>query len=418
MIHRTRAAWAVLAAVCLAPAARAQTSASDTLPLAERERIAAGLDTLVRTRFAHWEAAPRAEYDARFAPYRARVPGLAGRFDFDTATMALVAGLRNGHTGFWDRWLSQRHGAPLPFELRPVEGRWGVAASAHPGLRPGDEIWTLDGEPLDAFFLRRERYISGSDARWKRRMLGRNPHLFPERFTLGLADGREVPVERRAAAAPAQEGPSDAVPNRWLVSDSVAYLRVPYFGDAKFEARALELLRTRYRGARALVLDVRGNGGGSTPWKLRKALAGGRGRRWVVQRDHAPTSLLFRMAAPVVVRAARVPRVRGPVVVLADGGCFSACEDLVGALRGLPRVTVVGDTTAGSTGQPIVLDLGDGMGARVSARRYLLPGGAPFEGVGVAPDVYAPRTLASFRDGTDPALERALAVARERMAPR
>jgi carboxyl-terminal processing protease len=275
----------------------------------------------------------------------------------------------------------------------------------------GDEVASIDGEPFERFFARRERYLSGSSERWRRRSLTRYPYLFPARFTLKLADGRAVEVVRaRTESAPAAA--SDPVPNRWLGADSVAYLRVPYFGEERYEARALELLGTRYRGARALVLDLRGNGGGDTPWKLRKALTGGRGRRWKVLHDNAPPSLLQRVGAPVVIRAARVPRFRGRLVVLTDGGCYSACEDLVGGLRGLKQVTVVGDTTGGSTGQPVVTSFGNGMNARVSARRYLLPDGAPFEGVGVAPDVLVPRTVESLRDGSDPALERATALAR------
>lgn len=400
-----------LAALALFPStARAQ---ADTVPAAERARVADGLDRLIRARFAHWEAVPELRYDTAFRSYRVRAMALPDRFDFDTATLAFVAGLRNGHTDFWDLWLSERHGAPLPFTLRPVQGRWAVAASEHPELRAGDEVATIDGEPFERFFARRERYLSGSSERQRRRALGRHPYLFPTHFGLQLADGREVRVVRVRPATAPPAPPVEAVPNRWLVADSVAYLRIPYFGEERYEKRALELVGSTYGGARALVLDLRGNGGGSTPWKLRKALTGGRGRRWKVRHDNARPSLMQRVGAPVVIRAARVPRFRGRVVVLTDGGCYSACEDLIGGMRGLRHVTVVGDTTGGSTGQPIVTSFGNGMNARVSARRYLLPDGSPFEGVGVAPDVAVPRTVESLRDGSDPALERAAALARQ-----
>ena len=403
--------WAALALALLAFSPMRARAQADTVPAAERERVADGLDRLIRARFAHWEGVPGLRYDTAFRSYRARAGALPDRFDFDTATLAFVAGLRNGHTDFWDRWLSERHGAPLPFTIRPVQGRWIVVASEHPELRAGDEVAAIDGEPFERFFARRERYLSGSSERWRRRALTRHPYLFPAHFGLKLADGREVRVVRARPAATPAAASTEAVPNRWLAPDSVAYLRLPYFGEERYEARALQLLGSTYRGARALVLDLRGNGGGSTPWRLRKALTGGRGRRWRVQHDNARPSLLLRMAAPVVIRAARVPRFRGRIVVLTDGGCYSACEDLTGALRGLRHVTVVGDTTGGSTGQPIVTSFGNGMNARVSARRYLLPDGAPFEGAGIAPDVAVPWTVASLRDGSDPALERAAALA-------
>lgn len=82
------------------------------------------------------------------------------------------------------------------------------------------------------------------------------------------------------------------------------------------------------------------------------------------------------------------------------------------SLRGGPRVTVVGDTTGGSTGQPYLMELGDGMRARVSARCCRLPDGSVFEGIGVAPDVFAAHSLSTVGTAADPVLDRALEVIR------
>jgi carboxyl-terminal processing protease len=413
---RARTPCALLLLLCAAPglsgALRAQSA--DTVPAAVRERVATELDRTIRRSFAHWEGAPGLDYPAAFRAYRERVAATADRREFDLATLEFVASLRNGHTDFSDRWLWERHGAPTGFLLSWLDGRWIVSQSTVAGLAAGDEVAAIDGEPFEAFFRRQARYVSASSERWARRMLSRRPYLFPERFTLTLAGGRRVEVERRSPAAqaapasPAAGADDGAVPHRWLAPDSVAYLWIPYFGEAKYQDRALELLRTRYRGAPAMVLDLRGNGGGSTPWKLRKALGG---RRFKVLRDNARPSLLERLLVPVALRAYRAPRYRGRLVVLVNGGCFSACEDLAGSLKG-GAATLVGDTTGGSTGQPVFLELGDGMTARVSARRYALPDGTPFEGVGVAPDVVVQATPESLRAGSDPALERALALAR------
>lgn len=76
-----------------------------------------------------------------------------------------------------------------------------------------------------------------------------------------------------------------------------------------------------------------------------------------------------RALSPAAIALWPVPRYRGQVVVLTNGGRASACEDLVLALKGHSRVVVVGDTTFGATGQPVFVDFGDGMTARVSARR-------------------------------------------------
>lgn len=100
-------------------------------------------------------------------------------------------------------------------------------------------------------------------------------------------------------------------------------------------------------------------------------------------------------------------------MLLVDGGCLSACEDLVGSLRGAPGVRIVGETTGGSTGQPVSLSLAEGLSLRVGARRLALPDGAPFEGLGIPPDIHAGRSIGDYRTGADPALAAALTEARQ-----
>ena len=98
---------------------------------------------------------------------------------------------------------------------------------------------------------------------------------------------------------------------------------------------------------------------------------------------------------------------QGRLAVLVDAGCLSACEDFVMPFKDNGRALVVGETTGGSTGQPYMLDLGDGMQAIVGAKREMFPDGSPFEGIGIRPDVEAPPKVDDLRAGHDVALEAA-----------
>ncbi|HYW09336.1 MAG TPA: S41 family peptidase [Longimicrobium sp.] len=403
--------FAPAAALLLASPLGAQSA--DTLPVATRERIVSELDRNVKRYFAHWEAVPDLDYPREFAAYRARAVATADRRAFDLAAMEFMAGLRNGHTGYGDQWLWERDGAPLPLRLARVEGRWAVLWSRVEGVRAGDVVESIDGESFEDFFRRNRRYVAGSSERAVRYMFGTRSFLFPPRFTLRLAGGRDVAVVRQRAASSTTPPSAPRLTHRWLVPDSVGYLRVPSFGDGAYQAAALDLLQRDFRGASALVVDLRGNGGGSTPWKLRKALMGGfRHRSRRDGPDKVRPSIFYRMAIPVVLKLYPVPTFRGDLVFLVDGGCASACEDLLLQFKDNGRAVLVGDTTFGSTGQPRFLDLGGGITAQVSARRVRFPDGAPFEGVGVAPDVYLPVTLDGLRAGSDPLPERALALIR------
>jgi carboxyl-terminal processing protease len=369
--------------------------------------------------FAHWQGVPELDHRAALEGFRREAAAAADRREFAFATMRYLALLENGHTDAGDARLWQELGDPLPFTLRYVEGEWVIASSRDPRFAPGDIIREIDGQTSEHFFRDARPSISGSDERWARRILGSRPFLFPQRFTLTLADGRTLDVERTAqppAASGGQGQPTaEWVPHRWPVADSIALLRLSTFGRQEVEDRALDLLRGEIGRAPAMVLDLRNNGGGNTPWKLRKALLRERGShrwQWRIEEDNTPPSLLMRLAAPLAVRFYTPPRWEGPLVLLVDGGCFSACEDLVGSLRGAPFVRIVGETTGGSSGQPIFLTVDDGFTIRVSARRQVLPDGAPFEGHGIAPDLEVTRGIEHLRTGADPALEAAIEEAR------
>jgi carboxyl-terminal processing protease len=376
-----------------------------------RQEVSRSICREVKAHFVHWEAVPELDFDARCAAFRDRAVTTLDRREFALMAMELFAELRNGHTSYWDSWVARTYGQPVGFDAVTLDGRWVVTRSALPAPRPGDVLEAIDGAPVAAVLEDLLRYVAASSRRQAEHQLFARPFLFPQRFTLTLAGGEQVVIDR-----PAQErapGPAATVEARWLESDSVAYLRIPSFGEDGFEAAALERLK-EYRRSPALIVDLRGNGGGNTPWRLRKALASGSYRTWdvVEEAKEVRPGLLFRAIAPLAVALARVPSYDGRLILLTDAGCGSACEDLVVSLKDSGRALVLGDTTSGSTGQPVVRTFEDGIGFRVGARRVAFPDGSPFEGIGIAPDEVIRPTPEDLRAGRDPVLARALGLAR------
>jgi carboxyl-terminal processing protease len=119
-----------------------------------------------------------------------------------------------------------------------------------------------------------------------------------------------------------------------------------------------------------------------------------------------------RLAFPGVVEEPGETVYAGPVVILVDDACASACEDFALPFASSGRGTLVGEPTSGSTGQPYMWTFDNGMSFRVSARRVSMPDGAPFEGVGIVPDVEVRPTSGDLRSGRDPVLETAREIAR------
>jgi carboxyl-terminal processing protease len=387
---------------------------------ARRAYVAARVYSAIQLYFAHWDDVPQLDLDAAFQDYLGEA--LSGdRRAFSLASSAFVARLGNSHTFFHDRTLLERSGRRHGFGARYLGGRWVITGSERPELRPGDVIETIDGEPMEDFYRRQSRYVSASTERHRRRKLF-DPEwrfLFPLRYALGLADGRTVPIDREGSEAP----PALATEGRWLDEGRTATIRVPSWNDPKFEDEALALLGS-YRGAAYLIVDVRGNHGGSTPDRLIRALMDRPWRGWAESTPMrlAVFSFLARSGRPGWDEFAR-PQMAWPastgepgsvftgrLAILVDEACHSACEDFAMPFKDNGRATLVGETTAGSTGQPYFGSFGDGMSVAVGAKRESFPDGRRFEGVGIEPDVRALPTPSDLAAGRDVELETALAL--------
>jgi C-terminal processing protease CtpA/Prc len=96
-------------------------------------------------------------------------------------------------------------------------------------------------------------------------------------------------------------------------------------------------------------------------------------------------------------------------VVLIDSDCFSATDVVAGALRGLPRVTLLGRATAGGSGRAQTHRLPSGLRVRLSTMASFQPDGTPYDGVGIAPDIAVEPAATDFLGRTDRVLDAALA---------
>lgn len=193
----------------------------------------------------------------------------------------------------------------------------------------------------------------------------------------------------------------------------VPHIALGSFADGQFDVSAFDRVLERYREAPALILDVRMNGGGNDALALQVAGRFTTVRRttgWVQfrrgPRHDAFTPLTERSVSP-----------RGgwqytrPVVLLTGRQTWSSAEGFVSAMRELPNVVVVGDTTGGGSGNPSVFPLREGHGYSVSRWIEYTADRQPIEWRGIAPDVAVPFSDAALQAGEDETLAFARLVA-------
>jgi carboxyl-terminal processing protease len=155
------------------------------------------------------------------------------------------------------------------------------------------------------------------------------------------------------------------------------------------------------QGAKGIILDLRGNGGGllqeavlvSSVFIDKGPVVSTRGRK---EDEHKYNA----------VGGAISPKI--PLVVLVDRGSASASEIVTGALKDRKRAVVVGTRTFGKGVFQEVENLQNGGSLDITVGRYYLPNGEPVSTKGIAPQVPAADKPDTRRDEALPVAEAAL----------
>jgi len=227
--------------------------------------------------------------------------------------------------------------------------------AAEAGLRIGDVIISVGG-----------RKVEGLDSDQVSEMLqGATGTGLELRYRRpGEADDRSISLTREKIKMP-------AVPYRGMVDDVTGYVILSAFtqGSAGELRQAIRYL-TDSAGAKQIVLDLRGNGGGLLNESVSIAnLFLSKELEVVSTRGKVPewTKVYKTFADPVV------PNL--PVAVLIDGISASASEIVAGALQEHDRAIVVGEASYGKGLVQQNKDLAYGTKLKVTVAKYYTPSG-------------------------------------------
>ncbi|TAK26199.1 MAG: S41 family peptidase [Chloroflexota bacterium] len=342
---------------------------------------------------------------------RARYRQIAGRYasKIDPSWLAhrmigeAAASLDDCHTGFLSalqvreqtRRLAgnARFGGVGVLVRRTADNRYAVievfadGPAAQAGLRRGDSLIAVDGEPLT------ELGIDHVVARV------RGPEGSTVRLTIarpGQSSPFDVTLTRGQIVAPSVESR--------MVTATIGYVHVYGFTEALIDRLDRALADLDRQGARAVILDLRDNGGGQLDVITRAT------SRFI--RDGALFQSIARDGKTVTFRADGSYWLRDrPLVVLTNNGTASGAEILASALKEHRLAIAVGARTAGcvSTGQ--VFPLADGTAIEIATTRVVTGiRSAELNKVGVQPHITVDISLDDLAEGRDPQMDRAIAI--------
>jgi hypothetical protein len=260
-----------------------------------------------------------------------------------------------------------------------------------------------------------------------------DPGAFTSRLSLdvgAVAHDKHLKIWSAASPPPPPSAASNALPRAEAgivradrLSGGVGYIEVIAFPPQGSFKRVLDKALSSLAGSRALIVDVRRNGGGSpesVAYLVSFLVAPGRPINDIVSRVEKTGEFTRESYRSV---ATPVSFARTPLYVLTSKGTFSGGEEFAYDIQALGRGTIIGEVTGGGANPVGFVDLGHAVAAMIPLGRAENPvTRTNWEGRGVQPDLRVPanQALAAAlkRAGAKPALEIAAASRRQVFAPR
>jgi carboxyl-terminal processing protease len=173
----------------------------------------------------------------------------------------------------------------------------------------------------------------------------------------------------------------------------IAYLKVPYFEQGSAQQFRTALEDVRKRNVRKLIVDLRGNAGGSVEEAITAAddlLTSG-----------LITALEGRKVDAKRWQADRATAYDGEIEVLTDPSTAGGAEVFAAAIRGNNRGKVIGLTTYGKAIVQKFIPLPSGGGVQMTVAHYTTPDLKAITEAGIRPDVTVDLSAQSIRDPKD-----------------
>ena len=377
--------------------------------------------------FAYFENLPDLDWDKLYLEYIPFVQNTKSTLEYFKVMEKFCAELKDSHTDVWstsDSLRSLTNFAP-PIRTTLVEGKVLITSVLSDsleksGIKVGMEVVSIDKIPVKDYAKNIMPYQSSSTEQ----------DLTLRTYTYSLLLGnKEQPVElelkgidgKISTRKLSRKGygvrkKTESVEFK-ILPNNLAYFAINEFETSKSREKFMSIFDS-LANTTALILDIRRNGGGSTDVSILRCLTDKpiKQAQYFV-RKYVPTYRAWGGREEGIVwqqepQSEWSPNgnklYKKPVVLLIGPQTFSAAEDFAVIFDSMKRGKMIGEATAGSTGQPLPFSLPGGLMGRVCTKRDLYPDGKVFVGEGIKPDIEIKPTIVDIQNGRDTVLEKAI----------
>lgn len=260
------------------------------------------------------------------------------------------------------------------------------------GVQQDDEIEAIDGVSTKGMTLdQASKHLRGKVGTTVKLTIGRGSSRLP--IAIVRAEIHQLSVYQK------------------MLPGKIGYVDLTVFGKETGSELTRALDRLQQEGARAIIMDLRDNGGGYLDAALdvsSKFIANGP----IVSVESRASNVTTYEAEDTA-----IPPL--PLAVLVNGLTASASEITSGAIQDSGVGTIVGQKTFGKGVVQEILPLPDGSAIKITDARYLTPHNRDINHRGIIPDIVVPEPGPPFHfgePGQDRQLDRAISYLNDRLA--
>ena len=312
----------------------------------------------------------------------------------DGASRGLVAAAGDRYTVFMDRQESEEFNNDLSGHVSGIGAALGVRSgqtviirtipsspAEQAGLKAGDIILAVNDESMkDQTSEQIVTKVRGQSGTSVKVTIERNQEV--KDFTITRAEINDPSV-------------------RSEVRDGVGVMTITRFDTDTAEKARQAALQLKAQNIRAVILDLRDNGGGYA--NAGRDVAGLWLKDQIIFTERQGEKIVDTNRS-----SGSAPLQGMKTLVLVNGGTASASEIVAGALQEYDAATLLGEKTFGKGSVQQVINLNDGRTLKVTVARWYTPKGKTINKEGITPDKIVDMTATDFDAGRDPQLSAAL----------
>lgn len=343
----------------------------------------------------------------------------ANETEYKLAALELIGRIHDTHANIYsrDEALNKYFGTYYsPVEITFIEnkpivtGYYNDVSGKASGMKPGDEIISIDEKPVEGIIKDQLKYTPASNYPTQLRNLSRNL-LRSNDSIIQIEYKRDGKIN----SATLKTYPPDSI-NRYknlskndtcfkLIDNNIGYLYPGTIKQSYLPSIAKDLQNTR-----GLIIDMRCYPKEFIVFSFGKYLMPVSTPFVKFTTGSISNPGLFTMGKPLNVGEQNMGFYNHKVVILINETTQSQAEYTTMAFRAAPKVTVIGSTTAGADGNVSAIYLVGGIRTMISGIGVFYPDGKGTQRIGIVPDIVVEPTIEGIKNGKDEVLEKAIQI--------